>query len=151
MPELVRSTTAQMKMTDVVDYLVDFSNAEQWDAGTVSCTRVDGGPVRVGARWRNISEFRGRATEIEYTLVRWEPQRVTFEGRNKTVSTVDDLTFESEGSGTRIRYRARFDFHGVAKLAAPFVRGSLNALADDTMAQLTKVLDEQRSVGGGQP
>jgi carbon monoxide dehydrogenase subunit G len=141
MTALERSTTVSRKLAEVVDYLADFSHAEEWDSGTKSCTRIGDGPVEVGAKWRNVSEFRGRETEIEYTLVRREPQRLTFEGRNKTVSTVDDMSFESEGSRTRIRYHASFEFHGVAKLGSPFVKGSLNSLADDTMAQLTRVLD----------
>ena len=141
MTKLERSTTVNKSMADVVEYLADFSHAEQWDSGTKTCTRIGDGPVEVGARWRNVSEFRGKETEIEYTLVRREPQRLTFEGRNKTVSTTDDMTFEGEGSSTRISYRASFEFHGIAKLAAPFVTGSLNALADDTMKQLSDVLD----------
>lgn len=140
MPELERSTTVNAKMADVVEYLADFAHAEQWDSGTRSCTRVGDGPVQVGALWRNVSEFRGKDTEIEYRLVRWEPQRLTFEGRNETVTTTDDMTFESEGDNTRIHYRAGFTFHGFAKLAGPLVKGSLNALADDTMKQLTEVL-----------
>lgn len=142
MTVLERSTTVDRKLADVVDYLADFAHAEQWDSGTKSCTRIGGGPVEVGARWRNVSEFRGKETEIEYTLVRREPQRLTFEGRNKTVSTTDDMSFESEGNRTRIRYEARFEFHGLAKLGAPFVKGSLNTLADDTMTQLASVLGE---------
>lgn len=141
MTVLQRSTTVNRKLADVVDYLADFSHAEQWDSGTKSCTRIGAGPVEVGARWRNVSEFRGKETEIEYTLVRREPQRLTFEGRNKTVSTVDDMSFESEGNSTRIRYQASFEFHGLAKLGAPFVKSSLSALADDTMEQLAQVLD----------
>lgn len=148
MPELERSTTTRMKMAEVVDYLADFSHAEQWDSGTKSCTRIDDGPVAVGARWRNISVFRGKETELEYTLVRWEPQRVTFEGKNKTVSTTDDLTFESEGSGTHIHYRASFDFHGLAKLGVPIVKGSLNQLADATITQLGRVLNSQQHHSG---
>jgi carbon monoxide dehydrogenase subunit G len=141
MTELERSTTVSRKMADVVSYLADFSHAEEWDSGTRSCTRIGEGPVEVGARWRNVSEFRGKETEIVYTLARREPQRLTFEGGNETVSTTDDMTFEPEGDKTRIHYRARFEFHGFAKLGAPFVKGSLNTLADDTMAQLTRVLD----------
>jgi hypothetical protein len=35
----------------VVPYLADFGHAEQWDPGTVSCTRNDSGPVQVGSSW----------------------------------------------------------------------------------------------------
>ena len=141
MIELERTTSVSRRLDDVVEYLSDFGHTEQWDAGTRTCTRIDDGPVRVGARWRNVSEFRGRQTELVYTLRRLEQRRLTFTGENKTVSTTDDLTFEAEGEVTRIRYLALFDFHGIAALAQPFVRGSLHRLADDTIEQLTRVLD----------
>ncbi|MDQ2707645.1 MAG: SRPBCC family protein [Actinomycetota bacterium] len=143
MLEVQRSTTVRRQLADVVDYLSDFANTELWDAGTKSCHRIDSGPVQPGARWENVSEFRGKETTIEYTLIRQEPTRLTFTGANKTVSTVDDLSFEPDGSQTRIRYTARFTFHGLAKLAQPFVKASLDKLADDTIAQLTRVIDEQ--------
>ena len=141
MIELERTATVDTALADVVEYLADFSHAREWDAGTKSCERIDDGPVRAGARWRNVSEFRGKETELEYTLVRREPQRVTFTGENKTVSTVDDLTFEAEGSRTRVRYQASFDFHGLAKLGQPMVKGSIDDLADSTITKLKAVLD----------
>ena len=141
MIELERTATVETELAQVVRYVADFTHAQEWDAGTKSCERLDDGPVLVGARWRNVSEFRGKETELQYTLVRQEPQRVTFTGENKTVSTVDDLTFESEDSRTRIRYLASFDFHGLAKLAQPLVKGSLDDLADSTIAKLKSVLD----------
>lgn len=146
--ELRRSITVGRPVAEVVDYLADFAHTEEWDAGTVTCTRIGEGPVAVGARWRNVSEFRGRQTTLEYELIRRETTRLTFVGRNKTVTSTDNLTFQAEGpgsggtgTGTRIRYHVRFDFHGLASIGAFFVKGALNTLADDTMAQLKGVLD----------
>ena len=45
-------------------YLSDFTNAEQWDPGTVTCKRTDAGPIDVGATYENVSEFRGRKTTL---------------------------------------------------------------------------------------
>jgi carbon monoxide dehydrogenase subunit G len=147
MIELERTTTVEAKLADVVDYLADFTHAQEWDSGTTSCERIDAGPVQIGARWHNVSEFHGKETEIEYTLVRRDTRRLTFTGENKTVSTVDDLTFESEGSRTHLRYLARFEFHGVAKLAQPVVKGDLDELADATIAKLKAVLDALPATG----
>lgn len=142
--ELERSITVRRPVAEVVEYLADFAHAEEWDSGTVTCTRIGDGPVATGARWRNVSEFRGRQTTLEYELVRSEPTRLTFVGKNKTVTSTDDLTFQADGSdtgGTVVRYDVRFDFHGLAALGAYFVKGALNTLADDTMAQMKDVLD----------
>lgn len=144
MIKLDRATTVRRPLPEVVAYFADFGNAEEWDPGTRTCTRIDHGPVEVGARWRNVSEFRGRDTELEYTLDRLEAARVTFVGRNKTVRSVDDISFESDGSveppATRISYHAEFTFQGLAKLAQPLVKRSLDRLGDETIEQINQVL-----------
>jgi hypothetical protein len=55
MIELERTTTVEAQLNDVVDYLADFNHAQEWDAGTTSCERIDAGPAQVGARWHNVS------------------------------------------------------------------------------------------------
>src|SRR5215203_2657485 len=63
--ERTLSTTAPPER--VFAYRLDFRNATQWDAGTVSCERVsgDGGP---GTVYRNVSELAGNTIELEYTV-----------------------------------------------------------------------------------
>jgi len=123
----------------VFDYLSDFTNTEEWDPGTLRTKRVDTGPIAVGTRFHNVSQFRGRETELEYRLTRLEPvRRLTFVGENKTVT--DDMRLTSTATGTAIRYQARFAFKGVAKLASPFLRSSFEKLADETADQLRGAL-----------
>lgn len=124
----------------VVDYLTDFAHAEAWDPGTVSCTRSDAGPVQVGSVWHNVSEFRGRQTELTYRLVRREDGHLTFEGENKTAHSIDDIVVRDVGAGTEITYTADITFKGLARLADPFLRGTFQKLGDKTVEQLTSVL-----------
>jgi carbon monoxide dehydrogenase subunit G len=125
----------------VFDYLADFTHTNEWDPGTVETTRLDDGPIGVGARFHNVSEFRGRRTELEYRLVRCDPgQRLTFVGENKAVTSMDDMTFTANGAGTSIRYQAHFDFKGIAKLVAPFLRSGIEKLADETVSSMTRAL-----------
>ncbi|MCD0480882.1 SRPBCC family protein [Streptacidiphilus sp. ASG 303] len=137
-----RTLTVAGPVEEVVRYLQDFSRTEEWDPGTVSCTRLDEGEVREGATWRNVSRFRGRTTELTYRLVRLEAQRLTFVGENKTVTSVDDLTFRpaADGSSTTLTYRADLRFKGLARLAAPFLRRDIERLGDEVARQLPEVL-----------
>ncbi len=42
---------------DTLDYLADFSNAAEWDPGTLTAEQLDPGPVRAGTRFRLIVPF----------------------------------------------------------------------------------------------
>lgn len=141
MLEVQRTFIVSQPLDKVASYLKDFANTEEWDPGTVSTTRIGTGPVEVGAKWHNVSKFRGRETELEYVLKRAEAARLTFEGNNKTVTATDDLTFRESDGGTEINYHATFDFHGLARLAEPFIKGALQKLGDDTQQQMQRTIN----------
>ena len=107
----------------VFAYLSDFTHTEQWDPGTVRTTRTDEGELGVGATFHNVSTFRGRQTELDYCVVRYDPdEHLTFTGVNKTVEATDDMSFGETGAdddsepegGTVVTYRAHFAFSGWA-------------------------------------
>jgi len=110
------------------------------DPGTRECERVDTEPIGVGARWHNVSEFRGRRTELDYELVRCEPARLTCVGRNKTATSTDDVTFEPTDEGTGITYRSHVRFHGLARLADPFLRREFVRLGDELEQTLPRAV-----------
>jgi carbon monoxide dehydrogenase subunit G len=141
MVEVTRTFTVRQPVSVVVDYLQDFARAEEWDPGTVSCTRIDPGPITVGARWANVSKIKGKSTELTYRLERLEPNRLTFVGENKSATSVDDLSFAAVDGGTSITYDADITFHGLAKVADPFLHPEFERLGDETVDQLTNVLN----------
>ena len=80
----IRTTAAP----DVVfPYLVDFRNATEWDAGTVSCERVsgDGGP---GTVYKNVSKFAGNTVELDYTTQTVAEPEFVIVGKNATTTSV---------------------------------------------------------------
>jgi len=139
--EVERLMVLDHPLTDVVGFLSDFANTEMWDPGTVTCDRVDSGPVAVGSEWRNVSEFRGRRTELRYRLARFDPDRLIFVGQNKTATSTDDLRFESDGGRTRLTYRARIEFGGLARLAAPLLKREFERLGDEVSRRLPLAVD----------
>ncbi|MFE7752275.1 SRPBCC family protein [Streptomyces sp. NPDC057428] len=130
---------------EIVAYMADFSHAEQWDPGTISCRQVDAGDpvaVAVGTEWLNVSSFRGRRTELRYELTRMDDDRLTFVGRNRTATSTDDLHFEPQPGGTRITYRAHVEFHGVARLATPVLKREFERLGDEVAQRLPAALQQ---------
>jgi carbon monoxide dehydrogenase subunit G len=145
MPDTARTFSVAKPPQVVLDYLKDFSRAQEWDPGTVSCQRIEsaeGSPVEVGAMWRNVSKFAGRETELRYRLDRLEPGRLTFVGANKTATSVDDIVLTPQGDGTQISYTSRITFNGAAKLVGPFLRPILKRLGDETQRSLTRVINQ---------
>lgn len=124
----------------VFAYLSDFTTTTEWDPGTVVTERIsgDGGE---GTKYRNVSEFNGRKTELEYTLVTLnDPSLVVLHGTNKTVDATDRMEIAPHGTGSQVTYTADFTFKGLAKLAAPFMGGAFRKLGDEAEEGLRSAL-----------
>lgn len=141
MPSAHRSFTTRTPPDVVYAYLADFEHATEWDPGTVECSRVDG-DGGVGTRYRNVSSFLGRTTELEYVAQELNPPSfVHFEGRNEQFTGHDRIRFEPSGSGTRVTYDADFAFKGASRFAAPLVALYLPILAKKTVDHMRETLD----------
>ncbi|WP_032391896.1 SRPBCC family protein [Rhodococcoides fascians] len=143
MVDVTRTLTAAVALDKAAAFLRDFSNASTWDPGTESCTQVSDGPVAVGTQWHNVSKLFGVTTELTYTLVTDEPDHVVLEGKNKTATSVDDITLTAEGpASTRIDYHAHVEFNGAAKVAGPFLKAGFEAkVAPETVKKMTAALE----------
>ncbi len=141
MTEISRTFTVQPAPATVIDYLKDFSHAEEWDPGTESCTRLDDGPVAVGSRWHNVSKIMGVSTELEYELTELSDHHVQFRGRNETAETTDTITVQAHGSGSEITYVADIEMSGAAKLATPVVKLVFEKIGSDTEDDMVQVLN----------
>lgn len=143
MVSVIRTFQVPRSPRAVREYLQDFSRATEWDPGTVSCEREDGGPVGVGSRWRNVSKFFGNETELTYELVRHDEDRLVFRGENGSATAVDDIAIApgTEEKSTAITYRATIDFHGAAKLAGPVAKIGFEQIGDQTVTAMTDALE----------
>ena len=140
MPTLRRTISTTTPADRVFPYLADFTNATEWDSGTVACKRVsgDGGP---GTVYRNVSRFMGRDVELEYTVEQAAPPVVELVGRQGGTTSRDTITITPSGDGTVVEYRADFEFSGPAKLLGPLIRIPLERLAAETERTLKEALD----------
>jgi carbon monoxide dehydrogenase subunit G len=136
-----RSFTVDPAPEVILAYLEDFGHAEQWDPGTKQCVRTDSGPVGIGSTWVNTSKFAGMTTELTYTLMASQSDRLVFVGRNSTATSTDTITVTPTTSGSSITYHAALDMHGLAKLATPAIKLAFEKLGNDTARQLTEVLN----------
>lgn len=141
MTEITRTFTVDPKPSVVLDYLKDFSNAEQWDPGTETCRRIDDGPVAVGSRWHNTSKIAGVSTELEYELTELSDSHLVLVGRNETATSTDTITVKPSGSGSEVTYQADIEMKGAAKLATPVVKLVFEKIGSDTEDDMTTALN----------
>ncbi|MFD1810592.1 SRPBCC family protein [Rhodococcus gannanensis] len=125
----------------VLRYLADFSNAAQWDPGTVRCTRVDEGPVRVGSRWHNESRIAGISTELTYTLEEWTADRVVLVGHNDTATSTETIVVRADPRGSELTYTNEVEMRGMAKLASPAIKFVFERIGVDLERQLTEAVE----------
>jgi carbon monoxide dehydrogenase subunit G len=141
MPTVSRVFTVTPPPGTVIDYLKDFSNAEEWDPGTRTCTRADSGPVTRGSTWRNVSNIFGVTAELTYVLQKLTPDTLVFVGTNRSSTSTDTITVAAEGTGSKLAYRSDVQMKGWAKLLNPVMKVAFERLADDTERQLASVLN----------
>ncbi len=141
MPTVSRTFTVGAPSEQVLEFLRDFTNAEQWDPGTETCTRLDSGPVRVGSRWHNVSKVLGRTTELEYRLKEANGPLLVFEGHNDAATSIDTIVVTPAEAGSRISYKAQLKMHGLAVLMAPAMKLLFEKIAGDTETRMTTVLN----------
>ncbi len=141
MIEVERSFAVSKPADVVVDYLQDFSHAQEWDPGTKSCVQESPGPVGVGTTWHNVSEIKGRETELTYRLEERTQDRLRFVGTNDSATSTDTITVTPAATGSSIRYHARIEFHGLAKVAGWFLQSEFEDLGDQTVRQMTAAID----------
>jgi hypothetical protein len=135
-----RAILASAPADRVYSYLVDFTNAVEWDAGTIECSMLsgDGG---VGTTYANTSKFMGLQTELTYELVEAEPDSlVVLRGENSTVTTTDHILIQTVKAGTEVLYTAEFEFKGAARFLQPLLRFPLERLGNDAEKSLTRAL-----------
>ncbi|MCY7395303.1 MAG: SRPBCC family protein [Nocardioides sp.] len=144
MTTVSRTFTVTPSPAVVIDYLKDFTNAEEWDPGTEKCSRNDSGPVVVGSSFHNVSKIAGVSTELTYTLEKLTHDTIVLVGKNETATSTDTMTVVPDpdnASGSQVTYEAVIEMSGAAKLAAPLVKLVFEKIGSDTEDEMTQALN----------
>ena len=143
MTTVTRTYRVRPQPAVVLDYLKDFTNAEEWDPGTERCTRNDSGEIGVGSSFHNVSKLAGISTELTYTIEKLTDSQLVLVGRNETATSTDTITVvpDPEGSGSQVTYEAVIEMSGAAKLAAPAVKVLFEKVGNEVEDDMTAALD----------
>lgn len=112
------------------DYLAHFSNVQEWDPGAPEAEALDDGPVKVGSRFRVVTEFAGRRNELVYEVVELErPRRVRLVAEASGFTSDDTIEIQDEGGHVSVTYDAELRLKGLTKLATPVMGVLFNRIA----------------------
>ena len=137
--ETVSSSRSQQ---EAFDFLSDFTSTAEWDPGVVRAAKLTDGPVGVGTRFRVEANFMGRTTPLVYVMTAYEPpRRFVVSGENSTVTSLDEVTVETDGAGSQVTYDAERKLKGPAKLLDPLLGLAFGRIADKAIAGLRKALN----------
>ena len=132
---------ATTNLEDTFAYLSRFDRAAEWDPGVASATMLTPGPVRLGSRFRLLARFAGRTIPLEYEIVDLDPnRRVILRAENPFIRSTDTITFDAEGSGTRVVYDALLEPKRARWLANPLLHRAFRRIGDRAAAGLTRAL-----------
>lgn len=132
---------------EVFAYLSDFSTAAEWDPGVLQAEQLGDAPLAAGSEFRLVADFLHRRATITYTIVEYDPPRaVTFRGENSSVVSLDRITFEPSGGGTRITYDAELALKGPFKLADPLLALAFKRVGDRALEGMRKSLRAEQLV-----
>lgn len=140
-----------LPIDDTFAYVADFANAQTWDPGVATATRLDTGAVGLGSRFRLGVRLGGRVAPMDYRITVFEPpRRVVLVGSGSGVSAVDEIRFEPTETGTRVDYTADIRLGGVMRLVQPFLGRAFAALGRNAVDGMQRSLDA-RALDGPAP
>jgi hypothetical protein len=94
-------------------------------------------PVGVGSRFRLVARFLGRRIPLDYEIVELEhDERIVLRAENRSVRSVDTITFDDDERGTVVVYDAQLDVKGIGRLADPLLAFVFHRIGDRAAAGL---------------
>lgn len=141
MTRLREQIETDLPLETTFDFVADFANAERWDPGVFRSTRLDDGPLRAGSRFALDVRMGQRVAPMTYVVSALErPHRVVLTGAGSGVDAIDEIVFESTGTGTRIRYTADIRLRGLLRVAQPFLAGAFAKIGQDAATGMHRTL-----------
>ncbi len=137
MAEFVRTTHIAAQPRAVIDFALDTGNAPLISEDIVEMVRLDDGPLRPGARFRETRKVGGKPRVTEFELLAYDPDRgfaMQFDGGGFTISYA--YSCAAARGGTDVTLKVEVTARGVKRVLAPVVRRVLEKMDGDSLERL---------------
>jgi carbon monoxide dehydrogenase subunit G len=145
MTKLHKRIETTLPIEAVFTYLVDFSNAQEWDPGVESARRLDLGPIDRGSRFELHVRMGGRVAPMTYRIRDLtRPTRVVFEGTGSRVEAIDSITLiDRPDGGTSVDYTADIRLGGLLRFVQPLLGRTFAKIGDAAAAGMERTLADR--------
>ena len=129
---------------EVFAYVSRISRVQEWDPAVARATSQTPGAPAVGSEYQvNMKS----GITLHYTIIELEQdKRMLMTVDSRFFTAREEILFEETGTGTRLRYIARFDFQGPLAAFNRLYPSGLERLGRDAMAGLKEALDDNFEV-----
>ncbi|MFV8816496.1 SDR family NAD(P)-dependent oxidoreductase [Haliea sp. E17] len=128
---------------EVFDYLADFSNTPEWDATAQTASKLTPGPLREGSHFRVNCALPLGSVDLDYHITTLDrPGQLTLRGSSRFFTVTDDISLHEEAGGTRLEYRARFEFRGLPRRVESRLQAGMERMGAESIEGLRRALED---------
>ena len=129
----------------VFDFVADERNEPRFNRQMATSSLESGEPIGEGSRFRATFRSMGRLVPMTVEFTGYErPHRLASRSRTRAMLTEGELTFEPEGSGTRMRWSWDVQVKGLLRLADALVARLGDRQERRIWGNLKALLEEQQ-------
>jgi len=131
----------------VFNYIADATHLPEWQPDVRQAAFDQPTAVGVGTRGREVRHVMGADRPIAWEVTDYDPhRRYSVRGVDGPVRArvTIDLTPNTDGTSTHLKYGIDFEGHGIGKLIAPLARNGARKDLAATLERLRRRLEEAR-------
>jgi uncharacterized membrane protein len=141
-------TRVEIKITiyrpaqEVFDYLANFENNPQWQAGMQSAHFTSEGDLRVGTTYAQVASFLGRRIETNFEVIEYEAgQRVKIKSTSGSFPIQVLRAVTASEDGAQVHAVIEGDAGGFFKIFAPLLNWMVRRQICGDYANLKRILE----------
>lgn len=128
---------------EVFSYVSDFTTTEEWDSTAISASKLSSGPLGVGTQFKVVCALPVGSVTLLYTLEKLQDNKcIELRGRCTFFEVHDIITLSSTATGTRIDYRAEFQFKPLISSVAALSSKGMEKMGRESVAGLAEALED---------
>ena len=142
MTRFEQSVVINRPSEQVFDFLANPLNDPQWSSASVEMRKTSGGPVGVGATYRQVGRFLGRRLDFALEVTAYEPNRKF--GMKVTAGPIKFAgirVLETVLDGTRVTFKGGGQSSGFFRIADPLLARAAERQLTADLAALKAVLE----------